>query len=125
MEEDIKLSDYSNVIEGALCAYDIELENKLKDNDAIKIIELLIDKYHFSDEKIETDDKLIRLGFDCVDKAIIKDLSDIKKEILVKTLGIIRFVAKRRTKLGREYMGIIHQFVGQRLDTGLRVLPGF
>ena len=46
MENDLQLSDYSNVIESALCSYDIELENKLQDEDAIKIIELLLDKYH-------------------------------------------------------------------------------
>jgi len=125
MQIDAQLSDYSNVIEGALCAYDIELENKLKDKDAIKILELLLDKYHFLDEKIQIDEPLLISGFDSVDKSIIKDLPNIKKEILVKTLSVIRFVANRRTKLGREYMNIIHQYVGQRIDTGIRVLPDF
>lgn len=37
MEKDTELADYSNVIEGALCSYDIELENKLNDKDAIKL----------------------------------------------------------------------------------------
>ena len=44
----MELESYGNSIEGALCAYDIENEEKLKDSDAIRIIELLIDKYHFS-----------------------------------------------------------------------------
>ena len=125
MEKDTELADYANVIEGALCSYDIELENKLKDKDVIKILELLLDKYHFLDKKAEIDDQLIISGFDCVEKAITKDLPNIEKEILVKTLGVIRFVASRRTKLGREYITIIHQYVGQRLDTGIRVLRDF
>jgi hypothetical protein len=85
----------------------------------IKILELLLDKYHFSDKKIETDDQLLISGFDCVEKAITKDLPNIEKGILVKTLGVIRFVANRRTKFGREYISIIHQYVGQRIDTGI------
>jgi len=119
MEKDAELADYSDVIEGALCSYDIELENKLKDQEAIKILELLLDKYHFLDDKIETDDQLLIPGFESVEKAIKKDLPNIEKGILVKLLGVIRFVANRRTKFGREYMNIIHQYVGQRIDKGV------
>jgi len=125
MEKDTELADYANVIEGALCSYDTELENELKDKDVIKILELLLDKYHFLDQKTEIDDQLLISGFDYVEKAITKDLPNIEKEILVKTLGVIRFVANRRTKFGREYMTIIHQYVGQRLDTGISVLRDF
>jgi len=123
MENDTQLSDYSNVIEGALCSYDMELKNKLQDGDAIKILELLLDKYHFSDTKIETNNPVLISGFKYLDKAIEKDLSKIDRETLVKVLAVIRFVANRRTKIGREYMSIIHQYVGQRIDTGVRVLP--
>jgi len=49
-------------------------------------------------------------------------LHEVSNEIIVKILGVIRFVAKRRTKYGREYMNIIHQYVGQRIDTGIRIL---
>lgn len=123
MEKDRKLSEYSNVIEGALCSYDIELENKLQDGNVIKILELLIDKYHFSDTKIETNDPMLISGFKSLDKAIEKDLPQIDRETLVKVLAVIRFVANRRTKIGREYISIIHQYVGQGIDTGVRVLP--
>ena len=125
MEKDTELADYANVIESALCSYDTKLENELKDKDVIKILELLLDKYHFLDQKTEIDDQLLMSGFNYVEKTITKDLPNIEKEILVKTLGVIRFVANRRTKYGREYMTIIHQYVGQRLDTGIRVLRDF
>lgn len=123
MEKDIQLSDCSNVIEGALCAYDNELENKLQDRDAIQILELLLDKYHFLDEKIQNKDQVILSGFNYVQKAIEKDLPQIDHDILVKLLSVIRFVASRRTKFGREYIKVIHQYVGQRIDTGIRELP--
>ena len=122
MDGNTELEAYGNTIEGALCSYDIENENKLKDSDAIKIIELLIDMHHFGDQKIDTDSQIIANGVDYVEAAIRKDMHEVSNEKIVKILGVIRFVAKRRTKIGREYMNIIHQYVGQRIDTGIRIL---
>jgi hypothetical protein len=122
MDGNIKLEAIGNVIEGALVAYDEATENRLNDDNAIKIIELLIDCYHFGDQQFDTDNELILNGVCFVDDAIKKDLIDIDKDVLVKILGVIRFVAKRRTKLGREYMSIIHEYVGQRIDTGIRLI---
>jgi hypothetical protein len=122
MDGNMELEAYGNAIEGALCAYDIENENNLKDSDAISIIEVLIDLHHFGDQQIITDRQLIANGVDYVEEAIRKDMHEVSNEIIVKILGVIRFVAKRRTKIGREYMNIIHQYVGQRIDTGSRIL---
>ncbi len=122
MDGDMELESYGNAIEGALCAYDIDNENILKDSDAIRVVELLIDRYHFKDHQIDTDSRLVLNGVNHVKEAIEKDLHDVNNEIIVKTLGVIRFVAKRRTNIGREYMNIIHQYVGTRIDTGIRIL---
>lgn len=122
MDGNIELESYGNSIEGALCAYDIENEGKLNDSDAIRIIELLIDKYHFQDQEIEQEHQTIVNGFNYVDKSIREDLKDVENEKIVKVLGVIRFVAKRRTKTGREYMNVIHQYVGQRVGSGMRIL---
>ncbi len=119
MDENIELQDYGNVIEGALCSYDVEKDMVLRDSDIIKIVELLIDKYHFGDQQIDTNNLIILGGVYHVKDAIRKDMPDIDKTTLVKILGVIRFVAKRRTKAGREYINIIHQYVGQRIDTGI------
>ncbi len=116
------LESYGNAIEGALCTYDIENGYRLKDSDAIKIIELLIDIHHFGDQQVDTDNQLIANGVDCVEKAITKDLREVSNEEIVKILGVIRFVARRRTKIGREYMNTVHQYVGQRIAPGLRLL---
>lgn len=122
MDGNMELESYGNSIEGALCAYDIENEGKLNDSDAIRIIELLIDKYHFQDQEIEQEHQTIVNGFNYVDKSIREDLKDVENEKIVKVLGVIRFVAKRRTKTGREYMNVIHQYVGQRVGSGIRIL---
>ncbi|MCK4679353.1 MAG: hypothetical protein KAT48_14560 [Bacteroidales bacterium] len=122
MDRNMDLESYGNAIEGALCSYDTENGNNLKDSDAIRIIELLIDTHYFRDQQVDTDIQLIANGVNYVKEAIRKDLHDVSNEVIVKILGVIRFVAKRRTKMGKEYMNIIHQYVGQRIDTGIRIL---
>jgi hypothetical protein len=122
MDGNMELESYGNSIEGALCAYDTENGGKLKDTDAIRIIELLIDKYHFHDKQMDQEHTIIVDGVNYVEKFIVEDLKDVKNEEIVKILGVIRFVARRRTKIGREYMAIIHQYVGQRIGSGIRIL---
>jgi len=122
MEDNIELISYGNSIESALCAYDIKNAEKLKDNDAIRIIELLIDKYHFQDQQMDQENQMIVDGVHYVEKSMREDLKDVENEEIVKILGIIRFVAKRRTKTGREYMTVIHQYVGPRIGSGIRIL---
>jgi hypothetical protein len=122
MDGNLDLESYGNSIEGALCAYDIEHGGKLNDGDAIRIIELLIDKYHFRDHKMDQENPIVVNGVDYVEKSIEEDLKDVEDEEIVKILGVIRFVARRRTKIGREYMTVIHQYVGQRVGTGIRIL---
>lgn len=122
MSGNIELEAYGNSIEGALCAYDFKLNKILKDSDAIKIIEMLIDKYHFKDQAVNEKDELILNGFMYVDEAIRKDLKDVETETIVKILGVIRFVARRRARFGRDYMDVIHRYVGQRIGTGMRAM---
>ena len=122
MDGNTELESYSNAVEGALCSCDIESGNKLRDSDAIRMIELLIDMYHFKDNQVEVDSQIIANGMKYLDDVIREDLKDVDNEIIVKILGIIRFVAKRRTNTGREYMNIVHQYVGRRVGVGIRVL---
>jgi hypothetical protein len=124
MDGNMELERCGYAIEGALCAYDAQREHALTDKDAIRILELLMDRYHFGDQGIAEEGVLVHDGVEHVDKAIKEDLTDVSRERLVKILGVIRFVARRRTKLGREYMQVIHQYVGLRLGPGIRGLPG-
>lgn len=122
MDGNDELESYGNSIEGGLCAFDIEHNGLLKDKDAIKIVERLMDKYHFQDGAINETNTFIIEGFNYIDDIISKDLNDLDNEVIVKLLGVIRFVAKRRTNIGREYMNIIHQYIGRRAGPGIRIL---
>lgn len=122
MDGDMELQSYGNAIEGALCSYDAANGNTLSDRDAIRIIEALIDLHYFEDQPGDGDSQIISNGVDYIGRIIAKDLHETDNEIIVKILGVIRFVARRRTRTGREYMNIIHQYVGQRLGAGIRLL---
>ncbi len=124
MDGNVELESYGNTVEGALCSYDIENENKLNDSDAIRIIELLIDIYYFKDQQIDTKSQIITNGVNYIEDAIKNDLKNVNNEIIVKILGVIRFVAKRRTKNRREYMKIVHQYVGPRIGAAIPAIPG-
>ena len=106
-----------------MCAFDNETGNQIKDEDAIKILELLLDKYYFKEEAVEISNPIIARGFHLVQGVIETDLKDVPEEELVKVLGVIRFVARRRARGGRDYLSIIQQYVGERVAKGMRVLP--
>ncbi|TAN47134.1 MAG: hypothetical protein EPN21_18430 [Methylococcaceae bacterium] len=122
MDGDFGLQDYSNAIEGSLCAFDSETGNKMKDESAIKILELLLDKYHFKEETTEFSDNFIEQGFAQVKATIDMDLRHVPEEEIVKILSAIRFVADRRAQGGRDYLAIIHKYVGKRVAAGVRIL---
>jgi hypothetical protein len=50
MSDETTLQDYADVIESAICQFDGEQNENLNDNIAFKLVELLLDKYHFKDK---------------------------------------------------------------------------
>ncbi len=125
MDGNQELESYGNVIEGALCTYDIETGEILKDSDAVRVIEALIDLHYFKDYQQSCDSPIIADAVAYVEKAIEDDLQEISNQIIVKILGVIRFVAKRRDKGGRDYWNIIHQYVGLRIGNGIGLMQRF
>ena len=123
MESDFQLQSYSNTIEGTLCLLDQSNRMSLNDAIALKIIEMLLDRHHYRDSDVSCDDGLAQAGFDLVSNAIAEDLTDVSEEVIVKVLGVIRYVAGRRTRGGRQYFDIIQQYVGSRVGSGVRLLP--
>ncbi|GGG05434.1 hypothetical protein [Cysteiniphilum litorale] len=123
MEASLYLQNISEVIESAICDYDYEASWSLKDPTAIRIIELLLDQYHFQDTQPKEENETILLGFKQVAKQMQKNLKKIPNEEIIKTLGAIYFVAVRRTRGNREYLNIIKQYVGLNTEIGrMRVI---
>jgi hypothetical protein len=117
VHESEQLTGYSNALEGAFCTYDVENNRTLKDADVAQILELLLDKYHFKDAEINADSPFLLAGFNFVDTVIGKDLAGIEEQELVKLLSVLHFVVKKLSKTGKEYMNVIHQYVGHKTDS--------
>lgn len=125
MYENSVLQRYSNAIEGALCAFDRINGYKIKDEVAIKIFEALIDKYYFKDSTINFESEIIADGFSYIEDVIKTDLNNVPEEILVKILGVLHFVSRRQTEGGREYLTLIHNYVGERIGKNIWILPKY
>jgi hypothetical protein len=61
------------------------------------------------------ENELIEKGFYQVNQAIQDELEEAATEDIVKILGVLYFVAKRRTQGGREYLKIVNNYVGVRI----------
>ncbi len=122
MDTPTELPGYGNTIEGALCMWDFNHEQRLNDALALRVIEMLLDKYHFGDSDVSSTHNLLQEGFEMVVSAIEQDLNNVPNDTIVKVLGVIYFVAKRRAQGRRDYFEVIHRYVGLRAGPGIRVL---
>jgi hypothetical protein len=122
MESDLQLQFYADTIEGALCFWDHSHEMTLSDASMLAVVEMLLDKHYYHDSDTSCTDSLLREGYELVAHAISEDMADVPQDTVIKTLGVIHFVAKRRTRGGREHLDVLQRHVGLRLGTGMRVL---
>ena len=122
MDASDELQDYSYTIEGTIGTFDRQTGRKIKDEVPISIYEKLLDKYYFKDDKLTFDSELLEEGFTHVESSIESDLQRLDEEKLIKVLGVLHFIAKRRTRGYREYLAVVEQFVGERVGSGMRVM---
>jgi len=91
-----------------------------------KVLERLLDRYHFRDEGLSFSDGLEEDGFTFIARAIDKDLAGVPHDVLSKIVGAV-YRSIRRHSSGssdsREYIDFIYTHVGIRAATGVRVLP--
>jgi hypothetical protein len=125
MADMMTLQDQANVIESAISRFDYEQNGSLNDNIVSRIVELLLDKYHFKDDNQVVTSELEEDGFIFVNQAIREDLSSLTGEDLVKLLGTIHRSIHRHNINGREYLDFIHKHVGLRIGKGARLIGRF
>jgi len=123
MDDDFDLQSYANTVEATLCLWDSNHGGALPDDSAIKVIEMLLDKYYYNDSEVANADQVLLEGLHMVLQSMAEDHPGAPGETIVKILGAIRFVARRRTRGGREYFDIIHKYAGLRGGPGIRILP--
>lgn len=64
--------------------------------DAIAVFELLINKYHFKETEIKTDNLLWQSAFESADNVIKNNLKDVDNETLINLLGAMRSLVKAK-----------------------------
>ena len=113
MDSNPRLQDCSMLIENAIASLDASVEFRIKDSVPIRIYELLLDKYHFNDHTLASEDTIVERGFHQVDETIKDNMKLFDQEILVRVLGVLRFIALRRTRGGREYLRVVYLYASE------------
>ena len=122
MEDNLDLQIIANAIESAIVAFDIEVQCMLQDSAYIRILERLLDVYHFQEQHIKSEDAFFESGFEYIAAVIKNDLPDTDHKTITKILSVLRFVARRRTEGYREHITFLHEFVGARIGKGMRIM---
>lgn len=126
MTDNSELEYAANVIEGAICGFDLSQKHVTNDMFYESTMQRLLDLYHFRDETLSFTDNMEKEGTTFIEAAIRKDLPTVPDEILVKIIGTVYRSIKRHNNGGRnsrEYIDFIYQHVGIRVESGVRVLP--
>ncbi len=125
MADNLALEGSANVIESALCQFDLDHHENISDKQAAKLVELLLGKYFFGDLTINFENKLEEEGIELIDHAIKEDLGGLSNYQVSELLGTIYRSIKRRDTGNRDYIEFIKRHVGIRVAKGIRAIPDF
>ena len=126
MSDSFMLQDLCNVIEGAMCGFNLEHKQTLNDGFFKNVAERLLDCYSFGDKELFFTDDLEKEGFVFIESAMNEDLPEKESDLLGKVIGSVYRSIKRHANgnyRGRAYIDFIQQHVGIRVASGVRVLP--
>lgn len=123
MNNNFGRQDIANVIESAISSFDYAHGDSIRDELTIKIMEYLLDFYHFKQQGSNSNDELLASGYHYVFNILAQELKHEDHEEITKILGAIYFVAKRRSQGGRQYLNLIREYGGVRVADGVRMIP--
>ena len=112
MAENLDLESIANVIEFSLCRIWASDHQHVDDRTVARLVELMIDKYHFNDEKSLADTPVLEEGFRFFSQNIGENLPHTPPEQLVKVLAAVYRSIQRRTVGGNSYLQFVSQFMG-------------
>ena len=116
MSDSFVLGEISDVIETALCRVWAADGKNVNDRTVSRLVELMLDKYHFNDEKQQIDDPVLAAGYQQFSRTIREELSQVSAEKLVKTLAAVYRSIRRRTMGGSSYLQFVSRFTGVGYD---------
>lgn len=112
MADNFELESIADVVELSLCQIWVHDHQHVDDRTAARLVELMLDRYHFNDEKPRADTSVLEEGFHFFSKNIGEKLAHIHPEQLVKVLAAVYRSIQRRTVGGTSYLQFVSQFTG-------------
>jgi hypothetical protein len=109
MSNDFELQSISEFIEKALCIFD--KDHYINDEQAMRILECLLDKYHFNDSIISFKNKVEEQGFLFINDHIEDKYNQLSQVILTKVISAVMRSLRRHKTGTRGYMDFIQQYV--------------
>lgn len=112
MANNPELGSIADVVELSLCQIWANDHLHVDDGTAARLVELMLDKYHFKDETPRTDTPVLEEGLRFFSQNLDKKLAHIHPEQLVKVLSAVYRSIQRRTVGGTSYLQFVSQFNG-------------
>lgn len=110
MADNPELESIADVVELSLCRIWVHDNQHVDDRTAARLVELMIDRYHFNDEKPRADTSVLEEGFRYFLQNIGEKLAHVHPEQLVKVLAAVYRSIQRRTVGGSSYLQFVSQF---------------
>ncbi|TKB27000.1 hypothetical protein FCL47_07395 [Desulfopila sp. IMCC35006] len=112
MADNPELEDIANVIESTLCRVWADDPHNVNDRTVARLVELMIDRYHFNDEAPQVDSPALEEGFRLFSQNTGKTFSQLHSDEVVKILAAVYRSIQRRTVGGTSYLQFVSQFTG-------------
>ncbi len=106
------LESIAYVIESALCRVWANDQQNVNDRTVSRLVEMMIDSYHFNDDSPMADSTVLAEGFRMFSDYTGKSFSQIHPEEVVKVLAAVYRSIQRRTMGGASYLQFVNQFIG-------------
>lgn len=107
-----ELESIAYVIEAALCQLWANDPQHVDDRTATRLVELMIDRYHFNDQAPLADSPVLEKGFHMFSQETAKTFARIPPEQVVKVLAAVHRSIHRRTIGGTSYLQFVSPFTG-------------
>ncbi len=114
MAASLELERIAEHIETALCqAWSADGAN-VNDGTAARLLELMMDTYHFNNEAPSIDEPSLAAGNQLLSRTVRDELGHVPADQLVKVLAAVYRSIQRRTTGGSNYLEFISRFTGVR-----------
>ena len=105
-----ELEGIAENIESLLCMVWAADSENVNDRTVARLVERMIDKYHFKDEKQPITELVMASRDPFFSQAVSKELEQVPVETLVKVLAAVYRAIKRRTIGGSSYLEFVSNF---------------